>query len=205
MVASALDAATDVFDRARGLLALDQAPHAAEVREDVRRAALTMSVSALDTYIHWRIRGTSLVSPLPRALANVKVTFRDLLEMGEKSLVARRDDRSDRPRTRARNIMNERLLTMTFQSYTSVATGFKMLGVTGGWDAVAGHLATTKSDLKGRLDAIVHRRNVIVHEGALRRLVRPQQVTRVSLSRAQVDADIDWLEGLVSAMDAVVV
>lgn len=142
MVATAKDAADDVIARAKAVLALDAPPHSPVLRSDIRRAALTMAVGALDTYMHWRIRQVPLTSPVPAALARVEVTLGDLIAMGERSLSARQDGRNDRPTTRARNVLNERLLYETFQNYEKIATGFKMLGVGKGWDKVSRDMAT---------------------------------------------------------------
>lgn len=56
-----------------------------------------------------------------------------------------------------------------------------------------------------RLTQIVHRRNTIVHEGALRRLLRPREITHEPLDRAEVDKHLAWLEQLIAAIDRAVV
>lgn len=61
----------------------------------------------------------------------------------------------------------------------------------------------THAAITGKLNALSHRRNKIVHEGDLRRLVRPQKVTRSQLLRADVDADLAWIGDFLVAVDTV--
>lgn len=105
-----------------------------------------------------------------------------------------------------RNILNERLLRMTFQSAKEWDTGFALLGVKSGLTNAGRALnpLLTKAQVETRLNQLSHRRNCIVHEGDLRRLVRPQKISRSRLTRPEVDGDLQWIERFLSAVDGLI-
>lgn len=93
---------------------------------------------------------------------------------------------------------------MTFQSARQWETGLALLGIRKGL-AAAGQAMTPaedRSSIVARLDGLSHRRNKIVHEGDLRRLVRPRKITREQLLRGDVDRDLDWIRRFLVAMDS---
>lgn len=205
MPVTALDAATDVLTRARDLLALDTPSVSEAVREDLRRTALALGVAALDTYMHWAIRKVSFARPLPKKLAKIPVTFGEMLHIANDSIEARKKGIANRPQVRARNVLNEKLLKMTFQSSTDVEGGLQMLGVKDPWRKLAASIQppATPAELKDRLDQLSHRRNKVVHEGDLIRQDRPQTIRREPIVASEVVADLDWIESFVKALAAV--
>ncbi|WP_155984734.1 hypothetical protein [Saccharomonospora piscinae] len=205
MAATPLDAATDVLNRAYALLDLDTEPQPEAVRADVRRMALALGVAALDTHLHWIIRRVEFKA-LPKSLAGLTVPFGDLVDMAATSVAARKSGVQDRPNVRVRNALNEKLLTMTFQSARQVEQALNMAGVERCWTKLASafHPPTTSSTIKQKLDDLSHRRNKIVHEGDLRRLARPRTVTHEPMDRRDVDMDLAWLNHFIAALDQVV-
>ncbi|RSM85712.1 hypothetical protein DMH04_16025 [Kibdelosporangium aridum] len=120
--------------------------------------ALALGVAALDSYLHWAIRRVSLKS-MARKLASIEVTFGDLVEMGAKSVQARKDEKDDRPAVRARNVLNEKLLTMTFQNARQVEAALTMIGISKCWSRVAEAMPfeTTAVELQEKLNSLSHR------------------------------------------------
>ena len=204
MPATPKQAAQDVLDRGLALLALDQAPAAAATRGGIRRMSLPMGIAAIDTYLHWAVRSSDL-DALAAKLGKLDVPFSTLVEMGNTSVDARRRNVRDRPQVRARNVLNERILTMTFQTSRQVEDALSMAGVTQIWSSMENAFVphTPAADIKDRLNRIVHHRNRIVHEGGLRRLVRPQAVTREVIDRASVNDDLAWIQRFVNALSVV--
>lgn len=204
MAATPKDAAQDVLDRARALLTLDAPGVPDSAREDLRRMALAMGVAAIDTFLHWAVRRVDLDDLRPK-LARLSVPFEELLAMGDRSVAARAQDVLDRPRVRARNVLNETILTMTFQTASQVDDALAMIGVKEKWPKLSQAIVPTEApaDIKARLNAMAHHRNRIVHEGDLRRLVRPQQVVREAIARPTVDDHLDWIGRFVDALDVV--
>lgn len=205
MPVTPFQAATDVLDRADVLLTLDMPPLATLARQDVRRMAWAMGVAAIDTQLHWLIRRVDLSGPLPGALATLPVAFADLIETGKLSVENRRLGRIDRPQTRARNVMNEVILTKTFQSADQVQTALSMIGISKAFPAIAAAIvpSETPAAIKGHLNKLTHRRNAIVHEGDLTRLMRPQTVKRGSLDASDVRTELDWIRKFILAVDGV--
>lgn len=205
MSTTPIDAASDVLARAEGLLVLDSASTPENTRADIRRMALALGVAALDTYLHWAIRRVAFTS-MSKKLAGVSVAFGDLVAMGEKSVEARTREVRDRPQTRARNVLNERLLTMTFQTARQVEDALAMLGVVQPWKNLSKAISppSTEAELKRRLNHLSHRRNKIVHEGDLRRQARPRSIAHEQIEREDVEDDLAWIKSFVSALAQVV-
>jgi hypothetical protein len=196
----------DVLDRAQALLLLDNTTgHLTQQREDVRRAALVMGLAALDTYLHWTIRQVDLAAMSP-SLKKVKIQFGELVKSGQKSIASRKAGIADRPQTRARNVLNEHLLTLTFQSAEQVQTALSLAGVAKAFEQLAAAMvpSSTPSEVKEKLNSLSHRRNKIAHEGDLTRLLRPQRITRETIARQDVDNDLVWIRRFLDALQIVV-
>ncbi|GGV54899.1 hypothetical protein [Streptomyces spectabilis] len=203
MPVTALDAATDVLQRARNLLTLDTPGVDTGIRKDLRRAALAMGMAAVDTYMHWAIRKVSLATPLPKELHKVDVPFGDLLTIADASVEARKNGRKNRPQVRARYVLNEKLLAMTFQGPKNIERGLQMLGTDRKpWKQLGAVIQPPMraEELKTRLGQLSHRRNEIVHEGDLKRQARPQKLQHEAVTPAQVKADLDWIESFITAL-----
>jgi hypothetical protein len=101
--------------------------------------------------------------------------------------------------------MNEVLLTKTFQSADAVKTGLAMAGVSDVWTRLSAAITTgdTKQAIMARLNALAHRRNLIVHEGDLQRQMRPREVKRQALTHAEVQAELLWIRAFVDALSIV--
>ena len=144
-------ASIDVLDRAEALLVLDTTGRSIQLREDVRRAALAMGLAALDTYLHWTIRQVNLAEMSP-SLKGVKIQFGDLVKSGQTSIASRKAGINDRPQTRARNVLNEHLLTLTFQSAEQVQKGLSLAGVVQAFPQLAAAMSppSTPSEVKDK-------------------------------------------------------
>jgi hypothetical protein len=59
-------------------------------------------------------------------------------------------------------------------------------------------------EIKDRLNAIVKRRNQIVHEGDYARLEKPQGPRRNEMTSKQAKGDIDFIEQVINAIHEVV-
>lgn len=205
MPVTPLQAAIDVLDRAQGLLSLDPGGERVSlVQYDVRRQAHAMAVAALDTWMHWSLRKVDLDN-LSRRLYGLEIPFGTLVDMGDHSTAARSAGIADRPRVRARNALNEKLLTMTFQNARQWDYGFDLLGIRSGMTKTgrAMNPAEPKASLETRLNSLSRRRNRVVHEGDLVRKMRPQTVKREKLLRPELDDDIAWVRRFLTAVDTV--
>lgn len=205
MPASALDAATDLLDRADAMLSLDTSGIGDGVRSDLRRMAWAVAVAAIDTYMHWVVRKADLSGPLPKQLSEIKVDFGDLVASANESLDARREGRNDRPNVRARNVLNERLLFITFQSPKAIEDGLRMLGVQDPWGRLSRAITPheTPAAIREHLTSLSRRRNRIVHEGDLSRGVRPRSVRKDPMTRPEIDTELAWVRGFVVALSTV--
>jgi hypothetical protein len=99
----------------------------------------------------------------------------------------------------------KRLFKETFASYEQVAIAFSWAGVEKPWSRVAAKLELQANDIKIRLNALVHRRNQIVHEGDITRASRPHKLKYNEVNHALVVADVNWIESLIQAVERVVV
>ncbi len=217
------DAANHMLDRAEALLDLARTltrkptrdalpPGLASaagrpVRDDLRRLALVMAVAALDTYMHRLVVSRAyLHEDLPLKLADVTVRFGDLIDQADAAVIAHNEGRRSRPRVAAKRLLRERLLRETFQRPDRVTDALSMAGVPKAWSVIAAAMAGAPKpeDLRSTLNALVERRNAIVHEGDYERLDRPQRSTLNAVTTTEAGNAVDFVRQLIDAIHSVV-
>ena len=162
--------ALDVFDanirRARGLAdifrAMDAQTTGALDLSDILRAALVMSVSALDHFIHEIVRLGMLEAYRGERLRTMaflrfQVSLESVIE-ATSGLV---------PETRLENQIRERHGHQTFQTPDQIADAIRLISEMPLWNDVSVYLAADGRELTDRLSLIVQRRNKIAHEADL--------------------------------------
>jgi hypothetical protein len=208
MALTPLEAAESCIRRGRRFIELaNQRLKDSKVKNDLRRMAIVMAAAAVDTLMHARILGSLGAmngSDPSKALRRLEVPFGDLIDVADETVRARREGRRSRPRVQAKNILHARLSRESYQSSRRVEEGLGLLGIQKGWTKISGAMKEPAQDIKRRLDQIVHRRNQIVHEGDLRRLVRPRKLSFNKIEKGTISGDLDWVESLVTALAAVV-
>lgn len=195
--------------RARRFLALAEAQLPdAKIKTDLRRSALVLAVTAVDSYMHWlvyrRISEVRREGDLPKVLAKLEIPFSDFASLADATIRARHEDRDLRPWVQVKNAVQRRLLKVTFQTYEQVGQALSLAGIEKGWSRTADALGIRADDIKTRLNQLVHRRNQIVHEGDIKRASRPQKLQYNGVGQDEVSADVDWIEQLVAAIEQVV-
>jgi hypothetical protein len=170
----------------------------------MRRLSVVMAAAALDTYMHRLIVERAYWHrELPKRLARLDVSFEQLLaQADEAGAAARAEPTNSRPRVAVKRQLRDRLLRDTFQTYDNVTNALSMSGVRRKWEAIGNEMTPTMAPIaiKERLDAIVRRRNQIVHEGDYERLERPRDGRLVPMTTSSAAADIDFLAQLVDAI-----
>jgi len=222
------DAATDAIDRARAMLVGSRTTARVllevsdgrrryrperlppDVRSDMRRLSVVMAVAALDTYMHRLILSNVYThNELPGGLANLDVPFVDLLDQADKAgVAARRNPHPSRPRVAVKRQLRDRLLRETFQSYDSVSRALSMAGLSrkSRWSEIGENMnpPIAPKEIKERLNAIVVRRNQIVHEGDYERLERPQKSTRNGMPLGEAHVHVEFIARLIDGIHAVI-
>jgi len=177
-------------------------------RADMRRLSVVMAVAALDTYMHRLIVERAYKhDELPGGLARLDVGFEDLLRQTDATAAsARAKPHKPKPRVGLKKLLRDRLLRETFQSYDAVARALSMAGHSKAWPEIGKEMPTPREpkEIKARLNAIVMRRNQIVHEGDYERLERPRNSRRNPMTQKQAERDIDFLDEVIEAIHAVV-
>lgn len=209
MAFSPQSAAQACIAKSRKFLELASQPEvAADVTEDLSRSALFIAVAAIDTYMHWlvfkRLSEVRYRADLPKALARMEIGFADLATLADSVIAAQQSARRIRPWVQVKNALQNQLLSQTFQSYDQVATAFALSGIEKAWSKVATQMGCSASDIRQRLNHLVHRRNQIAHEGDIMRMSRPQNVRFNHVDHATVTTDVAWIESLLAAMQAIV-
>ena len=204
-----IDAAQACIRRSQRFLALasENLPDS-KIRNDLRRSALITSVAAIDTYMHWmilrRLSSVRRQGDLPKALARYDMEFSEIANLADAIIAAQRLRKGLRPWVQVKDSLQKRLLQQTFQSYEQVGTAFALAGIDKGWSRIADILAVKAEDIKSKLNQLVYRRNQIVHEGDITRASRPRKLQYNEVDHDKVVADVDWIEKLVNAIEAVV-
>lgn len=174
----------------------------------MRRLSTVMAVAALDTYMHRLIVERCFAhDELPGGLAALSMPFSALLEQADQAkAAARRPPHNTRPRVAVKRQLRDRLLRETFQRYDDVSKALALAGLSGSWRDIASNMSppTTPDRVKHQLNAIVDRRNQIVHEGDYRRLERPRGSARNQMTFGQAARSIDFVADLIGAIHAVV-
>jgi ribosome modulation factor len=174
----------------------------------MRRQSIVVAVAALDAFLHRLVVERAYThDELPGALARLDVPFQQLLEQADETKKAARSaPHNSRPRVAIKRQLRDRLLRETFQGYKDVARALGMAGRSRNWDAIGQQMnpPLTPVQIRSQLNAIVTRRNQIVHEGDYRRLEKPQNATRNLMTYTQAATAIDFLAQLVDAINAVV-
>lgn len=173
------------------------------VRDDLRRLAVVMAVAALDTYMHRLVVSRAYVqAPMPNNLADVTIRFGDLIDQADAAVVAHREGRDTRPRVPAKRLLRERLLRETFQRYERVSEALAMAGKAKSRKDIASAMPGTpkQEEVKTVLDALVERRNAIVHEGDYERLDRPQKARLNDVSPREAREAVKFISDLIDAI-----
>jgi len=203
MTVTPFQAAVDVLDRADALLALDRPKLPLSVREDVRRSCLAMGLAAIDTQMHWSIARTDLKGALPAALANLSISFGDLVKADHAAVEARRTNSIHRPASASRRVLMTAISWRSFQRADKLAEGLKMVGVKLDDVAAAMVPAEPAKDVRKRLNKLADRRNAIVHEGDIAVKQRPHAIKRASISAGAVAAELLWIRRFLTALDSI--
>ncbi len=194
------------LDRARRFLDLaSNASSKAQLRDDSLRMAIVMAVAAVDTYMHVTVLGAigSTDSTTPsKSLRGLDMDFGDLVDLADAAVEARREERDIRPRVQVKNALHRRLLRETFQSADQVSRAMAFAGVTHIWKTTSAAMNESPEEIKARLNRLVHRRNQIVHEGDLKRQVRPRGLSFNAIEHNSVVEDIAWVESLLDAFES---
>lgn len=199
---------TDAIIVLRQGSALTPSDFAADSLEDLLRTSLTFGVSALDRYVHESVvKGivTSLRKKdlIPRQ-AEFSIPATIALGMGKHAADARRNRRQFRPANVVRNQVQETLHSRPLQSWREIEYAFELLGISG----LAGRLQAAYqlpdiNTIKTRLNEIVRKRNLIVHEGDLVRHQRAGHVRRIGVTSQFVQESLGFLDTFVSHLDAI--
>jgi hypothetical protein len=170
--------------------------------------ALVMAVAAVDSYMHGvvmrRIAHVRRRVDLPRPLARLEIPFSRIADLADTYIDAQRAGRRTRPWVQVKASLQQRLLKETFQSFEQVTTALAMAGVDDAWSKIASGMGETVRNIRDRLNALVHRRNQIVHEGDMKRVSRPRKLRFNQIRHADVQDDIRWVASLIDAADNVV-
>jgi RiboL-PSP-HEPN len=174
----------------------------------MRRLSVVMAVAALDTYMHRLILERAYTHDcLPKGLARLDVDFEQLLEQADATgAAARAAPYNPRPRVGVKRLLRDRLLRETFQSFSGVSGALHMAGSSRDWKKIGSQMspARTTAEIRTRLNAIVHRRNQIVHEGDYVRLEKPQTSRKNEMTSRQALSDIEFIEQVINAIHKVV-
>ncbi len=209
MVFYPVDAAESCLRRARRFLDLaDEQLPIANVKNDLRRMAIVMGAAAIDSYMHLAVlRHLSTVrdgDAWPGELRRLDIPFEDYAHLADLTLDARRRDVEARPWVAVKAAVRQRLLKETFQSFEQVGRAMSMAGIQNGWSRVATELGEPTEAVRTRLNALVQRRNHIVHEGDFLRADRPRHMQFNDVDHGVITQDVAWLGRLVEAFESVI-
>lgn len=192
------------IDRCRALVASAEylrqhAPALKETADDILRAGLAQAVSALDRFVHERIR-TSMLDTA-RGMRNRTTVFNRF----PVPLASALDSAPHGPIAMDAWLspaITEQHGILSFQRAEKIADAVRLVRTVekGLWPAVAAALGESDvKDLKERLDLIVDRRNQIVHQDDAE-----TASGRAAIDDKMVTEAIDFLSSVVSEIDGLI-
>lgn len=162
---------------------------------DLLRACLVLLVSALDTYVHERVReGMLAIHRTGLGYPPAFETFNVTMSSVRSAIAAASSSAWLEQEIRRQHGLR------SFQKSDRIAEAFRLMSATALWDSAAADLGQPAKDLKVRLDLVVDRRNQIAHEADL----DPTSGTRWPISPGDVVTAIDLVEQLVECFDRIV-
>ncbi|MBX3490310.1 HEPN domain-containing protein [Parvibaculum sp.] len=204
-----MDAANSCIRRSRRFLSLANAAlDDTKIKNDLRRTALVMSVTAVDAYMHWlvfrRLSEVRYEGDLPKSLSKLNVPFSSLASLADALIAARHSDRNIRPWVQVKNAIQRELLKETFQNYEQIGNALSLAGIERGLSRTATEMGSTATEIRERLNRLVHRRNQVVHEGDFVRAHRPRKSKYNKIKHKDVVDDVEWIERLLQSINNVV-
>lgn len=197
-----LDLFREDIRRSRDLVAIFRAMQAQTTvaldLSDVLRAALVMSVSALDRFVHETVRAGMLEAyrarqPRTGAFLRFQVTLQSVFQG------------FDTPNSTGwlENQIRERHGHQSFQTPDHIADAIRLVSDVALWNEVARHLSMEPREVRSRLSLIVQRRNKIAHESD----IMPDYAGQVAYSDSRSPIDevmvgnaINFIEQIVEAI-----
>lgn len=174
--------------------------------DDLLRAALVFTVSALDRYVHERVckgiisayRNTDLL----KEQEEFSISLQLAMNASRKVREAQRQGKKVRPANEFRIAVQEQLHQRPFQSWKDIEYAFKLIGVSG----IAGSIQSRNGfgdmdEYKRELGRIVGRRNRIVHEGDIPRHQRGGRPQKEPITPEFVDKSMAFVEDFVTELE----
>lgn len=197
-----------------------------ESLSDLLRAALALGVGALDRYVHERAvqrvisalgatkltqQQQDLAIPVVYALEAARRAVRSSVKRTSVAYEKQEDTPGSvakvqcRPANEMRIKIQDYLHTMCFQSWREIYHAFALLGITDvNAQIINQHrIGNLKKDVEARLNEIVRRRNLVVHEGDLIRHKRAGKVRLQPIGSSFVKESLDFLDELVDMLEGV--
>lgn len=224
-----LECFEDVIRRARELVVLHQHLNddlallstrpqcdTVQVRDDVLRSALVLAIAALDRYMHERVsrqivrafrRPTRLNRRQREFTVPAYVAFEVARKAAHNVRVNLQDKTGPRPvrpanlvRNAIRGLMHERPL----QSWRQIEDAMGLIGITN-TETQLRHLLHDDHwhTLKSELATACRMRNLIVHEGHIKRRLRGHSISHGEISVSAVNRAIDCVTAFVRALEQV--
>lgn len=176
------------------------------LNEDVLRSAIVLALSALDRYVHDRVtKGIAAAYKNPtltREQEDFTVPVAVAFEIATKAAKSNQTTKQTRAANIVRNQIQEILHKRPFQSWREIEVAFSLIGITG----IAGHIQAAMSlsnitPVKTELNEIVRSRNLIVHEGHIRRHQRGGKPALLEIDAAAVKKAVTFLKQFVGHLE----
>lgn len=164
---------------------------------DLYRAALVMSVSAMDAYFHVKVLHYIVIqskkSAPSKSLMNLKITVSDFV----------RGNSMKYRNSALRSAIERHLSFQSLQTPEKVATTLNLIGVKDFWQKVAKELKSDEDTLKKQIGKIVDRRNKIAHEGDVSQSKKTRNKDREVKPKLVRDA-LTLIDSVVAASEKVI-
>jgi len=188
--------------------ALKEGDFSRDSLDDLLRAALSLGVSALDRYMHERVTKSIVASLKQENLSKPQREFSipaaAAIRITERVRDARKKKVTIRPANEVRKAVQELLHKRPIQSWSDIDWAFKLIGIPDVRGQIQSKLKKSNLDEeRSQLNAIVQKRNLVVHEADLVRHERGGNLRRNSIDRKFVQESLKFLDGFIERLEKV--
>lgn len=174
---------------------------------ELLRAAVVAAVSAMDKYMHDHAvdKCYKLLSGPEKDIPKKLLSFELPALETFKAMKKIKSDPAARPGSKIKQALQAKLHKSTFQGAGDIDSCMALMNVKNFWREIADNLGRNgqAESIKSEINAIVRRRNYIVHEADIERRISSSKITFRKITHAETEKSLVAIKSFVDATESV--